>query len=75
MLSIVISKLDKNQETQKIQLVKDKAKNEERLQQLDDEILYLLQEAMGSLIDDLKLIESLTEAKNTSESVANSMET
>lgn len=50
--------------------MKNKAKNESKLKELDERILRYLRESKGSLIDDTDLIESLTDCKNTGDEVA-----
>lgn len=62
--------LDKNM----TDLVVKKAANESKLKQLDDDILRMLQETKGSLIDDESLIKTLGNSKETEEEVKHQIE-
>ena len=46
-----------------------KAQNESKLKQLDDDILRMLQDTKGSLIDDENLIKTLEKSKETEDEV------
>ena len=62
-------------EKSKNELVKKKTDNEQKLKDLDDRILKMLQESNGQLVDDLDLIKALQSAKETEEEVRHQMET
>ena len=53
----------------KSQLVVESAENKKRLQELQDEILYLLSHSEGNILDDTKLIDTLGVSKVTSEEI------
>jgi len=57
--SVVIQKIESQLEKSKNDLVRKKADNEQKLQDLDEKILHMLQSSKGSLIDDLDLIKAL----------------
>ena len=58
-----------NLEKSKNDLVMKKAQNESKLKQLDDDILRMLQDTKGSLIDDENLIKTLEKSKETEDEV------
>ena len=66
LLGIVVRKERPELEEQKDRLVVDIAKNKKKLQDLEDEILRLLNEAQGSLLDDEHLVNTLQTSKATS---------
>lgn len=74
LISVVIQKMEFQLEKQKNELVRKKADNEQKLKDLDEKILRMLQESKGSLIDDLDLIKALQSAKETEEEVRHQME-
>lgn len=51
--------MENNLEKTRIDLIQRRGQNENKLKQLDDEILRLLQETKGSLVDDEGLIKTL----------------
>ena len=53
----------------KSQLVIQSAENKRKLQELQDEILYMLSHSEGNILDDTKLIETLAVSKATSEEI------
>lgn len=75
LISVVIQKMEFTLEKSKNDLVLKKASNESKLRQLDDDILRMLQEAKGSLIDDENLIKALDKSKETEEEVRHQIET
>ena len=75
LVSEVIKKMEAQLEKSKNELVKKKTDNEQKLKDLDDRILMMLQESSGQLVDDLDLIKALQSAKETEEEVRHQMET
>lgn len=75
LISVVINKMEPQLETSKTDLVRKKSNNDQKLKELDDKILKMLQESKGSLIDDLDLIKALQAAKDTEEEIRHQMET
>lgn len=75
LVSEVIKKMEAQLEKSKNELVKKKTDNEQKLKDLDDRILKMLQESSGQLVDDLDLIKALQSAKETEEEVRHQMET
>ena len=69
LLGVVVSKEEPRMEEQKNELVVQVAKGKNRLVELENEILRLLSETKGSLLDDLSLIDTLQESKVISETV------
>jgi dynein heavy chain len=69
LLGVVVSKEEPALETQKNELVVQVSKGKNRLVELESEILRLLAETKGSLLDDLSLIDTLQESKVISETV------
>ena len=61
--SEVIRRMEFNLEKTRIELVNKNAENERKLKQVDDNILRMLQETKGSLIDDETLIKELQNSK------------
>jgi dynein heavy chain len=72
---VVIQKIEISLEKSKNDLVLKKASNESKLRQLDDDILRMLQETKGSLIDDENLIKVLEKSKETEDEVRHQIET
>ncbi|CAD7941177.1 unnamed protein product [Amoebophrya sp. A25] len=69
MLGIVVGKEEARLEKDRTELVVKVAMGKNRLVELENELLRLLSEAKGSLLDDLNLINTLQESKTISESV------
>mmetsp|Transcript_64893 Transcript_64893/g.119431 ORF Transcript_64893/g.119431 Transcript_64893/m.119431 type:complete len:4522 (+) Transcript_64893:77-13642(+) len=69
LLGVVVMKEEPRLEEQKNDLVVQVAKGKNRLVELENEILRLLAETKGSLLDDLSLIDTLQESKVISETV------
>eukprot|EP00392_Amoebophrya_sp_AT5.2_P008786 g8814.t1 len=69
MLGIVVLKEESRLERERNELVVKVAMGKNRLVELENEILRLLSEAKGSLLDDLNLIDTLQESKTISENV------
>jgi dynein heavy chain len=69
LLGVVVMKEEPRLEEQKNELVVKVATGKNRLVELENEILRLLSEAKGSLLDDLNLINTLQESKTISEKV------
>ena len=53
----------------KAQIIIQNAENKRKLQELQDEILYMLSNSEGNILDDTKLIETLAISKATSEEI------
>ena len=66
---MVVQQEEPRLEEQKNELVIQVAKGKNRLVELESEILRLLAETKGSLLDDLSLIDTLQESKVISETV------
>jgi len=69
LLGVVVMKEEPRLEEQKNELVVQVSKGKNRLVELESEILRLLAETKGSLLDDLSLIDTLQESKVISETV------
>lgn len=69
LLGIVVQKEEPNLEKQKSDLTVRVAAGKKQLVELEDEILRLLSESKGSLLDDEGLVNTLQQSKITSESV------
>lgn len=69
LLGVVVMKEEPRLEEQKNDLVIQVSKGKNRLVELESEILRLLSETKGSLLDDLSLIDTLQESKVISETV------
>lgn len=69
LLGTVVQKEEARLEEQRNELVVKVATGKNRLLELENEILRLLSEAKGSLLDDLNLIDTLQESKTISEAV------
>ncbi|XP_066578473.1 dynein axonemal heavy chain 2 [Amia ocellicauda] len=74
LLGIVVRKEKPELEEQKDSLVINIAAGKRRLQELEDEILRLLNEATGSLLDDVQLVNTLHTSKVTATEVAEQLE-
>jgi len=68
-LGVVVMKEEPRLEEQKNELVVQVAKGKNRLIELESEILRLLAETKGSLLDNLSLIDTLSESKVISDTV------
>ncbi|CAK87804.1 unnamed protein product (macronuclear) [Paramecium tetraurelia] len=75
LISVVIQIMEAQLEKSKNDLVNKKSQNEITLRKLDDDILKMLQEIKGSLIDDENLIVTLDKSKETEEEVKKQIET
>ncbi|XP_059574595.1 dynein axonemal heavy chain 2 isoform X3 [Alligator mississippiensis] len=75
LLGIVVRKERPELEEQKDTLVLNIAAGKRRLQELEDEILRLLNEATGSLLDDLQLVTTLQSSKVTAGEVSDQLAT
>ncbi|XP_012153483.1 dynein heavy chain 2, axonemal kl-2 [Megachile rotundata] len=73
LLGIVVRKEKPQLEEQKDNLVYTIASNKRTLKELEDKILYLLNVAGDSLLDDLDLLSALQSSKATSTSIAESL--
>ncbi|XP_051578639.1 dynein axonemal heavy chain 2 [Myxocyprinus asiaticus] len=74
LLGIVVRKERHELEEQKDSLVMNIASGRRKLQELEDEILRLLNEATGSLLDDVQLVNTLQNSKVTATEVAEQLE-
>ncbi|XP_028992315.1 dynein axonemal heavy chain 2 isoform X2 [Betta splendens] len=74
LLGIVVRKERPELEEQKDSLVISIASGKKRLQELEDEILRLLNEATGSLLDDVQLVNTLQTSKVTATEVSEQLE-
>nr|XP_015196051.1 PREDICTED: dynein heavy chain 2, axonemal isoform X1 [Lepisosteus oculatus]XP_015196052.1 PREDICTED: dynein heavy chain 2, axonemal isoform X1 [Lepisosteus oculatus]XP_015196053.1 PREDICTED: dynein heavy chain 2, axonemal isoform X1 [Lepisosteus oculatus] len=74
LLGIVVRKERPELEEQKDSLVINIASGKRKLQELEDEILRLLNEATGSLLDDVQLVNTLQSSKVTATEVAEQLE-
>ncbi|XP_060896803.1 dynein axonemal heavy chain 2-like [Labrus mixtus] len=74
LLGIVVRKERPELEEQKDSLVISIASGKKSLQQLEDEILRLLNEATGSLLDDVQLVNTLQTSKVTATEVSDQLE-
>ncbi|XP_056156824.1 dynein axonemal heavy chain 2 [Lampris incognitus] len=70
LLGIVVRKERPELEEQKVSLVINIASSKRKLQELEDEILRLLNEATGSLLDDAQLVNTLQTSKVTASEVS-----
>ncbi|KAK2155716.1 hypothetical protein LSH36_233g08055 [Paralvinella palmiformis] len=75
LLGIVVRKESSQLEEEKDSLVINIASGKKKLQQLEDEILRLLNEAQGSLLDDEQLVNTLQTSKATSQDVKEQLAT
>ncbi|XP_006899240.1 PREDICTED: dynein heavy chain 2, axonemal [Elephantulus edwardii] len=75
LLGIVVRKERPELEEQKDTLVINIAAGKRKLQELEDEILRLLNEATGSLLDDVQLVNTLQTSKVTATEVTEQLET
>ncbi|XP_036403568.1 dynein heavy chain 2, axonemal [Megalops cyprinoides] len=75
LLGIVVRKERPDLEEQKDSLVMNIASGKKKLQELEDEILRLLNEATGSLLDDVQLVNTLQTSKVTANEVTEQLET
>ncbi|XP_035375794.1 dynein heavy chain 2, axonemal [Electrophorus electricus] len=74
LLGIVVRKERPELEEQKDTLVMNIASGKRKLQELEDEILHLLNEATGSLLDDVQLVNALQTSKVTATEVSEQLE-
>ncbi|KAM4612372.1 dynein axonemal heavy chain 2 [Polymixia lowei] len=74
LLGIVVRKERPELEEQKDSLVINIATGKRKLQELEDEILRLLNEATGSLLDDVQLVNTLQTSKVTATEVSQQLE-
>ncbi|XP_061138372.1 dynein axonemal heavy chain 2 [Syngnathus typhle] len=74
LLGIVVRKERPDLEEQKDNLVMSIASGKRSLQELEDEILRLLNEASGSLLDDVQLVNTLQTSKVTATAVSEQLE-
>ncbi|KAG7496340.1 dynein heavy chain 2, axonemal [Solea senegalensis] len=74
LLGIVVRKERPELEEQKDSLVISIASGKRRLQELEDEILRLLNEATGSLLDDVQLVNTLQTSKVTATKVSEQLD-
>uniref|UniRef100_A0A8B9RG35 Dynein, axonemal, heavy chain 2 n=1 Tax=Astyanax mexicanus TaxID=7994 RepID=A0A8B9RG35_ASTMX len=75
LLGIVVRRERPELEEQKDSLVINIASGKRKLQELEDEILRLLNEATGSLLDDVQLVNTLQTSKITATEVSDQLET
>ncbi|XP_058531818.1 dynein axonemal heavy chain 2 isoform X3 [Ochotona princeps] len=75
LLGIVVRKERPELEEQKDSLVINIAAGKRKLKELEDEILRLLNEATGSLLDDVQLVNTLRTSKVTAAEVTEQLET
>ncbi|XP_073903039.1 dynein axonemal heavy chain 2 isoform X4 [Castor canadensis] len=75
LLGIVVRKERPELEEQKDTLVINIASGKRKLKELEDEILRLLNEATGSLLDDVQLVNTLQTSKITATEVTEQLET
>ncbi|ERE69395.1 dynein heavy chain 6, axonemal-like protein [Cricetulus griseus] len=75
LLGIVVRKERPELEEQKDSLVINIAAGKRKLKELEDEILRLLNEATGSLLDDVQLVNTLQTSKITASEVTEQLET
>ncbi|KAI4566385.1 hypothetical protein MJG53_015062 [Ovis ammon polii x Ovis aries] len=75
LLGIVVRKERPELEEQKDSLVINIAAGKRKLKELEDEILRLLNEATGSLLDDVQLVNTLRTSKITATEVTEQLET
>ena len=72
--SVVIRRMEAQLESNKIELIKRKSENEQKMKKIDDDILKSLSSAKTSLIDDENIIVNLQESKETEEKVRHDIE-
>ncbi|XP_060146271.1 dynein axonemal heavy chain 2 isoform X6 [Globicephala melas] len=75
LLGVVVRKERPELEEQKDSLVVNIAAGKRQLEELEDEILRLLNEATGSLLDDVQLVNTLRTSKITATEVTKQLET
>ena len=66
MLGRVVAMEQKELELQRQQLILEDAENQRQLKEIEDKILYLLKSAVGNILDDEVLIDTLADSKKTS---------
>ena len=69
LLALVVAKERPDLEKQKDELVTQSAKNARELKQLEDQILEVLSNSDGNILDDERAIKIITDSKSVSESV------
>eukprot|EP01043_Picozoa_sp_COSAG02_P107954 COSAG02_NODE_43980_length_370_cov_0.575646_2_plen_88_part_01 len=69
LLGLLVAKERPDLQQQKVELVKNLAAGRKQLVDLEDEILRLLREVKGSLLDDADLLLALERSKVTSQEV------
>lgn len=72
--SVVIQRMEQNLENNKKEQIMKKSENEEALKQLDEDILRILSNTKGSLIEDESLIITLQKSKEMEEKVKHQIE-
>jgi len=75
LLNKLIEHLEPTLERNRREFIKKKGDNERTLKELDDEVLRLLQETKGSLVDDDNLIKTLQTSKEKEDEIKQSVET
>lgn len=63
MLGIVVAKEEPELEAQREKLVLEDAENKRLLKEIEDQILYLLKNSKGNILDDEVLIDTLAQSK------------
>ena len=63
MLSILVKKIDSKLDAERAELLKAKMSDKEKLKQIENQILSLLQSAQGSILDDETVATTLTKSK------------
>jgi len=74
LLGVVVAEEEPSLEVQKSKLVAQVAAGKKKLVELEDDILHLLSNAKGSLLDDEELVMTLQSSKKTSEEVTKQLE-
>lgn len=76
LLSLVVEREEKKLEDQRIQIIKDNARNSEELERIENKMLAILSgsESGQSLLDREDLIEALDESKRTARDISNKVE-
>ncbi|CAE8619847.1 unnamed protein product [Polarella glacialis] len=74
MLGIVVARERPDLEEQKSQLVKDNAKMNKQLKEIEDEILHLLSASEGDVLEDDTLVDKVTASKSVSLEIAEKQE-
>lgn len=69
MLGIVVAKEEPELEAQREKLVLEDAENKRQLKEIEDQILYLLKNSKGNILDDEVLIDTLAQSKVTSNNI------